>query len=291
MKVFKLKSFIKYHLAIIIILIITSCEKKSCVDNDLNKMEKTEVMKIFQSGDFPNINQVTYLNENCVPIPKDSILTKFGFAGNYFCDIYTNSKNEIKVVKFRKSTEKDRKFVKNLRDSVKLLNENKKIRQSEVTIIDIDCTNKSEYLKEVYIKDQNNRINSTINKSIDDENLSIVVSILENCKMSSFVKSDYKAIWVVLQHSNVYFMKKYLHVLKYGSKEGLLPASRLALMEDRILVSDGKPQIYGSQVYRDSHGKWHVYPIKDDVNVDKRRMNIGMQPLKDYLSKWGIVYK
>jgi hypothetical protein len=45
----------------------------------------------------------------------------------------------------------------------------------------------------------------------------------------------------------------------------------LALLEDRIALDEGKKQKYGTQVKRSSNGRYHVEPIEDERNVDKRR--------------------
>ena len=59
-------------------------------------------------------------------------------------------------------------------------------------------------------------------------------------------------------------------------------------MKDRILVSDGKPQIYGTQltsIYQDSN-KFEVYEIENPQYVDQRRAEMGLNPINDYLKMW-----
>lgn len=215
----------------------------------------------------------------------------FGSDGDYITEYYTNNEDEIKVVLIRKSNSEDREFIKSLRDSVnavkKLEEENKRI----VELLDVDCSTISSQLSHVYTLDQENRRGNNIDLAIDKTNLSIVVSILEKCDRSLFTEQDFLATWLVLQHSNSYQMKKYLSFLKSGVEKGLLAASRVALMEDRILISENKPQLYGSQVYMDGKGKWQVHKIKDVESVDQRRAAVGLGPLSDYLSKWDIDYK
>ena len=66
----------------------------------------------------------------------------------------------------------------------------------------------------------------------------------------------------------------------------------LALLEDRILVTQGKNQIFGTQVKCDSTGfKCFVYPIEDERNVENRRKTLGMRTLVEYLNSYGIKYK
>jgi hypothetical protein len=55
-------------------------------------------------------------------------------------------------------------------------------------------------------------------------------------------------------------------------------------------MRQGKKQIYGSQVVKDSKGSWIVHPIEDPANVDKRRLEIGLIPIKDYLIRMGVIW-
>jgi hypothetical protein len=66
----------------------------------------------------------------------------------------------------------------------------------------------------------------------------------------------------------------------------------LALLEDRVALGKGKKQIYGSQIHRDQKtGKYIVAPIEDEPNVNKRRAEVGLEPLQDYVKHWDIDYK
>jgi len=51
-------------------------------------------------------------------------------------------------------------------------------------------------------------------------------------------------------------------------------ASNNAMLRDRVLVSDGKKQVYGTQVrYNVELKKSQPFPIEDPDNVDTRRKN------------------
>jgi hypothetical protein len=59
-----------------------------------------------------------------------------------------------------------------------------------------------------------------------------------------------------------------------------------ALLVDRVRVGDGKPQIYGTQARPLEDWKGHdpvLFPIEDAVHVDRRRAEVGLMPLNDYL--------
>ena len=96
-------------------------------------------------------------------------------------------------------------------------------------------------------------------------------------------------LWLVIQHAPLETQEKYLPLLKESVKNGESSGSHLALLEDRIQMRNGKPQIYGSQITRDEEtGKDIVYEIKDPEYVNQRRKEVGLGPIEDYVKRWGI---
>ena len=78
--------------------------------------------------------------------------------------------------------------------------------------------------------------------------------------------------------------------MKDAVKKGNANGSDLALLIDRIEMFNGRPQVYGSQIqYID--GKYTIYKIIDEKNVNKRRSEVGLQPLEEYVKIWNIDYK
>lgn len=65
--------------------------------------------------------------------------------------------------------------------------------------------------------------------------------------------------------------------------EGRARPADLALLEDRILVGEGRKQRYGSQVTAGPDGIPRLAPIDDPENVDSRRKALGLPPLEEYL--------
>lgn len=98
------------------------------------------------------------------------------------------------------------------------------------------------------------------------------------------------AIFLVIQHADLPIQEKYLPVMREAVKNGAARMKDLALLEDRVLMRQGKKQKYGSQVVRGSTGDWVVHPIEDPANVDKRRLEIGLMPIADYLSRLGLTW-
>lgn len=97
--------------------------------------------------------------------------------------------------------------------------------------------------------------------------------------------------FLIIQHSTPELQQKYLPTIKALCEEKEASWQSYALMYDRIQVSQNKPQLYGSQVtYNPATKKNELFPIEDEKNVDKRRAEMGLGPLADYVSQWGIKY-
>ena len=100
-----------------------------------------------------------------------------------------------------------------------------------------------------------------------------------------------KAIFLVVQHAPLFVQEKYLPMMREAVKAGNALGSDLALLEDRVLTRNGKKQIYGSQVTRDTTtNEVHFCPIEDVDNVDHRRALVGLGPLSEYANHFGIIW-
>lgn len=155
----------------------------------------------------------------------------------------------------------------------------------------VNCFDLPNILEKVGKRDGQNRVREML-PEIDRKNLEIVVSILENCGMPTLKQIEGKhiiAIWLVLQHADNYHRKKYFPLIEKAVENGDLSKSAYALMKDRILVGEGKPQIYGSQidVLPGDQKKFVVLPIEDPEYVDQRRTEMGLEPINEYLAMWG----
>lgn len=130
---------------------------------------------------------------------------------------------------------------------------------------------------------------------IDEENKKKVVAILEEHGWpgkSMVGPQANSAVFLVIQHSDKETMEKYLPMLRQAVAKGEAAKSQLALMEDRVRMNNGQPQLYGSQLRTNIEtGQYELYTIEDEVNVDKRRAEMELEPLKDYMKRFGIEYQ
>lgn len=96
-------------------------------------------------------------------------------------------------------------------------------------------------------------------------------------------------LFLVIQHSDLTVQQKYLPMMRKAVSEGNARPSNLALLEDRVALRQDRRQIYGSQIGRNPEsGEFYVLPLQDPDNVDKRRAEVGLGTLQDYVSNWKI---
>jgi len=129
---------------------------------------------------------------------------------------------------------------------------------------------------------------------VDSVNLIIISKILdERGWLGSKVigGSGNMTLFLVIQHSDSATQVKYLPMMRDAVKNANATGSQLALLEDRVALRQGKKQIYGSQIGFDKEtDKYIVQDLEDPDNVDKRRAEVGLSPLADYVKNWGIVW-
>jgi hypothetical protein len=98
-------------------------------------------------------------------------------------------------------------------------------------------------------------------------------------------------LWLVIQHAPLETQETYLPLLKESVLKGESSGNHLALLEDRIHMRNGKPQIYGSQIIPDEKtGKQIVYEIWEPEYVNQRRKEVGLGPMEQYVKRWGIAW-
>lgn len=122
----------------------------------------------------------------------------------------------------------------------------------------------------------------------DRRNMQRLAQIIEQHgwpDQSRFGSNAAEAAFLVLQHSTPEQQKRYLPLVRRASAMREAKQSSLAMLEDRILVADGKPQRYGTQFKLDANGKNALYPIEDRNTVDERRGSVGLGPLDQYVQK------
>ena len=91
-----------------------------------------------------------------------------------------------------------------------------------------------------------------------------------------------EAAWLLVQHAieDPLFQRQCLDLMM-SLPQNEISQLNLAILTDRVLLAEGKHQIYGTQfVIRD--GEWVPLRLEDEENVDDRRAEVGLPPLAEY---------
>ena len=129
---------------------------------------------------------------------------------------------------------------------------------------------------------------------IDEENMQRLVEIIEEHGWPGrTLVGDRGATgaFLILQHADHSYQKEYLPLVREAVAGGELGGDSLALLEDRVLMREGENQIYGTQLRGNSEGTLELWPIEDEANVDRRRAEVGLPPLAEYLKHFGLEYQ
>jgi Family of unknown function (DUF6624) len=89
------------------------------------------------------------------------------------------------------------------------------------------------------------------------------------------------AAWQILQHSigNPPLLRRCLPLLRLSAAAGDIEPARVAYLEDRISVLEGRPQRYGTQHDWDDDGQLSPSTLEDPARVDAYRAAVGLGTL------------
>ncbi|HMS67198.1 MAG TPA: hypothetical protein PKD18_03640 [Saprospiraceae bacterium] len=264
----------------IIIYTIFALTSVGCYQNNLKQISEEELIKRIVSQKMPAPEKLSFYNSYGNEISFDSVKS-LESTNLYFEDFYVNSNNEIVRLVIRPKTDKDDILISKINKELDLGPRLNKVK--------IDCADKANILQKLHDRDQEMRMgDAKINPQIDHENLEIVVSFIEQCGIPTLKEVNEEqmmGLWAVLQHAHPRYQSKYIPLLEKSAEKGDLKWSAIALMKDRSLMSEGKPQIYGSQI---SNGE--LYNLFEPEYVDQRRAELGMEPIGIYLQNFGIKF-
>lgn len=82
-------------------------------------------------------------------------------------------------------------------------------------------------------------------------------------------------------HGNTPFMRHCLALLKQSASNNEVIPWLAAMLEDRIRMYEGKPQIYGTQFQPGNTGELNPYPIENPDSVNERRFADGLNSLEE----------
>jgi hypothetical protein len=128
----------------------------------------------------------------------------------------------------------------------------------------------------------------------DSVNLIKVTKILEGYgwpDKNTIGKRGTSTLFLVIQHANKETQEKYLPLIEKAVADNNLPKRQFAMFYDRLVLRRGERQVYGTQLAMDSSSKKpYVLPLEDPKNVDKRRVEMGLNSMQDNLNRWDLTW-
>jgi hypothetical protein len=131
--------------------------------------------------------------------------------------------------------------------------------------------------------------------SVDSENTLELKKLLNDrkwFKISEFGEKTDSQAWLLVQHADhdSEFQKNTLSILSELFPIGETDAANYAYLFDRIAaswndLSKRTLQRYATQGNCISAGNWQPIPMEDPANVEKRRAEVGLLPLSEYIKK------
>ena len=119
--------------------------------------------------------------------------------------------------------------------------------------------------------------------SIDSINQLIVDSLLNQYGWLSHNvvgRSGSTTLWLVIQHSPLPKQEYYLPIMKKAVEENKASKGNYAYLLDRVLMQQGKKQLYGSQYTIDPKtGEAVLWDIEDPENLNIRRAEMKLGPM------------
>ena len=100
-----------------------------------------------------------------------------------------------------------------------------------------------------------------------------------------------RAAWLLVQHADQdpAFQRQCLDLMATAAGQGEASRENLAYLTDRVLLAEGEPQEYGTQMtVRD--GQYEPMNLRDPAGVDERRASAGLPPLAEYREHMAQAY-
>lgn len=118
----------------------------------------------------------------------------------------------------------------------------------------------------------------------DSINLIVVTSLIDQYGWLSKAvvgKTGNLAIWLVIQHADLATQEKYYPIMEKAVQENKATKKDLAYLEDRILMRQGKKQLYGTQYKLDPEtNEMKLWEVEDPDRLNERRAAVGLPPMK-----------
>ncbi|MFT3790431.1 MAG: hypothetical protein QM741_05000 [Rudaea sp.] len=101
------------------------------------------------------------------------------------------------------------------------------------------------------------------------------------------------AAFLLVQHQDAHpeFQQFVLDIMTSWVRRDEVDRESFALLTDRVLVAQKKPQRYGSQFRGTNGGAMEMQPVEDPEHLDQRRAEVGLPPMAVYRCIMGQMYR
>ncbi|MCH7402352.1 DUF6624 domain-containing protein [Belliella kenyensis] len=115
---------------------------------------------------------------------------------------------------------------------------------------------------------------------IDSSNQAWVIAKLDKYgwpKKSEIGEKGSRSIFLVIQHADLNEIEKYYPQLQALANENEASKIHAAMMQDRMLMYQGKKQIFGTQASSElrNDGSWVIWPVENAESINVRRKEVG----------------
>lgn len=98
------------------------------------------------------------------------------------------------------------------------------------------------------------------------------------------------AAWLIAQHADhdLAFQRYCLELMRKAPLRSI-DLTELAYLEDRVLINESKPQLYGTQ-FHFINGTLQPRPITDKEHLEQRRKGVGLKSFDEYQREMNEFY-
>lgn len=143
-----------------------------------------------------------------------------------------------------------------------------------------------------WIADRDNPALQEEMKQVDAKNVARLREIVRQYGwpvQSKFGREGAGAAWMIAQHAGADVLHEMLPLMKKAAENNELDPALYATSVDRVLLQEGKKQMYGTQ-FDVANGKCEPKPIEDPQHVEARRVKMGLPLLQEYASQLCAAY-
>jgi hypothetical protein len=130
--------------------------------------------------------------------------------------------------------------------------------------------------------------------SVDADNVAWLQSVVAAVGWpgSSLVGEDgAHAAWLLAQHADAdpAFQRRCLDLMTQAVDRGEATGTDLAYLTDRVLLAEGQPQEYGTQM-TGREERWVPRRLRDPDHVDERRAAVSLGPMHEYIARMAVTH-